>query len=143
MGNLILGEYPYSLDNKGRLIIPPKFRDFLGESFIITKGLDGCLFVFPQEEWINFEKKLVGLPISDKDARAFSRFFFAGATECTLDKQGRVMLPAVLREFAHLEKTAIVVGVTTRIEIWDEAHWKSYTDIDDSAFEDRMADLGI
>ncbi|WP_442899629.1 division/cell wall cluster transcriptional repressor MraZ [Eubacterium sp.] len=143
VADYVLGEYSYAVDNKGRVIIPPKFRDFLEESFIITKGLDGCLFVFPKNEWQLFEKKLMELPLADRDARMFTRFFFAGAAECTLDKQGRVMLPAVLRQFADLQKTAVVVGVTNRIEIWDEAKWQSCTDIDATDFADRMAALGI
>ena len=143
MGSFIFGEYAYSIDNKGRIIIPPKFRDFLGDTFVITKGLDGCLFVFPQEEWINFEQKLGGLPITDKNARNFTRFFFASATECALDKQGRVMIPAVLREFAKLEKSARVVGVKSRIEIWSDERWMAYSEEDEADFADHMAALGI
>ena len=143
MGHCVLGEYSYAVDHKGRLVIPPKFREFLGNSFIVTKGLDGCLFVFPEEEWEEFENKLMKLPLSDRDARMFTRFFFAGATECTLDKQGRITVPVVLREFAQLDKTAVIVGVTNRIEIWDEARWQNCMNIDATDFADQMALLGI
>lgn len=139
----MIGEFYYNIDNKGRLVIPPKFRDFLGENFVITKGLDGCLFVFSSDEWQKFEKKLSELPMADKASRAFTRFFFAGASEGTLDKQGRVMLPNNLRNYAELEKTAVVVGLNRRIEIWNEEHWQKNTDIDPIDFADRMAELGI
>ena len=101
---MLIGEYEHSLDAKGRLIMPAKFREDIGEKFIITKGLDGCLFAFSLEEWTNFEQKLRSLPISNKDARAFSRFFFAGAIDCEIDKQGRFLISGNLREFAELSK---------------------------------------
>ena len=95
---MLIGEYEHSLDAKGRLIMPSKLRQDIGEKFIITKGLDGCLFVFSQNEWNNFETKLKTLPLSDKNARNFVRFFLSGATECEIDKQGRFLIPANLRE---------------------------------------------
>ena len=108
---MLIGEYEHSLDAKGRLIMPAKFREDLGEKFIITKGLDGCLFVFSSTEWTKFEEKLATLPISNKDARAFTRFFFAGAMDCELDKQGRFLISSNLREFAGLTKDVKIIGM--------------------------------
>ena len=106
---MFMGEYNHTIDAKGRLIIPSKFRELLGEEFVLTKGLDGCLSIYPMDEWKAFEEKLKALPLTNKSARAFSRFFVAGATMCELDKQGRILVPATLREFAGLEKD--VVGI--------------------------------
>ena len=121
---LLIGEYGHSLDAKGRLIMPAKLRQDMGEKFIVTKGLDGCLFAFSQNEWLNFETKLKELPLSDKNARNFVRFFLAGATECETDKQGRFLIPNNLRIAAKLDKEAIIIGVGTRLEIWDKATWE-------------------
>ena len=141
---MLIGEYEHSLDAKGRLIMPAKFREDIGEKFIITKGLDGCLFAFSLEEWKNFEQKLRSLPISNKDARAFSRFFFAGAIDCEIDKQGRFLISSNLREFAGLEKEVVIVGMDSRIEIWSKEKWQN-TDEDISADEiaEKMEMLGI
>ena len=127
-----------------RLIIPSKFREQLGEEFIVTKGLDGCLFVFPQDEWLAFEEKLRTLPLTQKGARQFTRFFVAGATPCELDKQGRILLPATLREFAGLDKEVVLTGMLNRIEIWSKDKWmenNSFDDMDDIA--EQMTDLGL
>ncbi len=143
---MFIGEYRHSLDNKGRIIIPSKLREKLGETFIITKGLDNCLFVYPMNEWSLLENKLKSLPLTRKDARAFVRFFFSGATECELDKQGRVLIPSNLREHCKLEKDAIVIGVSNRIEIWSDTEWEQYNDDDDLSYEniaEKMAELGI
>jgi MraZ protein len=121
-----MGEYHHSIDNKGRLIIPSKFREDLGEMFIITRGLDQCLFGYPLSEWKILEDKLKGLPLTKKDARAFTRFFFSGATESELDKQGRVNLPAPLLQYAKLEKDCVILGVSNRIEIWSKQIWEDY-----------------
>ena len=121
---MLIGEYEHSLDAKGRLIMPSKLRLDIGESFIITKGLDGCLFVFSQNEWNNFETKLKTLPLSDKNARNFVRFFLSGATECEIDKQGRFLIPSNLREVAKLDKDVMIVGVGTRLEIWNKDIWQ-------------------
>lgn len=141
---MLIGEYEHSLDAKGRLIMPAKLREDIGEKFIITKGLDGCLFAFSLEEWKNFEQKLRSLPISNKDARAFSRFFFAGAIDCEIDKQGRFLISSNLREFAGLEKEVVIVGMDSRIEIWSKEKWQN-TDEDISADEiaEKMEMLGI
>ena len=141
---MFMGEYSHSIDTKGRLIMPAKYREQLGSEFVVTKGLDGCLFVYPQEEWQSIETKFREVPWTTKDARKFSRFFFAGAANLELDKQGRILLPAVLREFAGLEKDVVLVGVLNRIEIWDKTKWEEtsgYDDMDEIA--EHMADLGL
>ena len=114
---MFMGEYNHTIDAKGRMIVPSKFREQLGNEFVVTKGLDGCLFVYPNEEWHNIEEKFRNVPLTTKDARKFSRFFFAGAATCELDKQGRILIPPVLREFADLQKDVVSVGVLNRIEI--------------------------
>ncbi|CAM3728585.1 division/cell wall cluster transcriptional repressor MraZ [Cohnella lubricantis] len=123
---MFLGEFQHTIDDKGRIIIPAKFRDALGADFILTRGLDNCLFVYPRQEWSLLEQKLKQLPMMKSDARAFTRFFFSGASECEWDKQGRVNVPAHLREYAKLEKECVVIGVSTRVEIWDRSTWESY-----------------
>lgn len=143
---MFMGEYLHTIDSKGRLIIPAKFREALGEKFIVTKGLDNCLFIYPMEEWKNFQDKLKKLPVSQANARAFVRFFFSGAAECELDKQGRILLPANLREYAALEKDVVVVGVMSRVEIWNHARWKEYSFEAESNYEEvaeSLVDLGI
>ena len=120
---MFMGEYNHTIDAKGRLIVPAKFREILGDNFIVTKGLDGCLFVYPSDEWTRFEEKLKSLPLTNKNARQFTRFFLAGAAACEVDKQGRILLPQVLREFASLEKDVVLVGVASRIEIWSRERW--------------------
>ncbi|OIK14042.1 cell division/cell wall cluster transcriptional repressor MraZ [Bacillus sp. MUM 116] len=133
---MFMGEYHHSIDNKGRLIVPSKFRDDLGEMFIITRGLDQCLFGYPLTEWKVLEEKLKGLPLTKKDARAFTRFFFSGATESELDKQGRVNIPAPLLQYAKLEKECVVLGVSNRIEIWSKQIWEDYFDQSEESFAD-------
>lgn len=143
---MFIGEYNHTLDNKGRMTIPSKFRESLGEEFVITKGLDSCLFIYPKSEWEIFENKLKALPLTNKDARAFVRYFFAGAIECTLDKQGRVLIPPNLRTHSGIDKDAIVIGVSTRVEIWSSENWKEYTEDDNLSYEsiaENMQDLGI
>ena len=120
---MFMGEYNHTIDAKGRLIVPAKFREILGDNFIVTKGLDGCLFVYQNDEWTRFEEKLKSLPLTNKNARQFTRFFLAGAAACEVDKQGRILLPQVLREFASLEKDVVLVGVASRIEIWSRERW--------------------
>ena len=143
---MFIGEYEHSLDANGRVIMPVKLRDDIGEKFIITKGLDGCLFAYSQNEWTNFEEKLKSLPLTNKNARDFVRFFLSGAVECEIDKQGRFLIPANLREYATLEKDAVIIGVGTRIEIWNKANWKQYSS-DENISADEIAEnmtmLGI
>ena len=143
---MLMGEYSHSLDTKGRMIMPAKLRQDIGEKFIITKGLDGCLFVFSQNEWLNFEEKLKALPLSDKNARNFVRFFLSGATECEIDKQGRFLLVNTLREYAEITKEVIIIGVGTRLEIWNKDKWKKYNsneNISADTIAENMTMLGI
>ncbi len=143
---MFIGEYQHSLDDKGRITIPSKFRDPLGYEFVMTKGLDNCLFIYPKKEWEVVENKLKSLPFTNKDARAFIRFFFSGATECILDKQGRVVIPGNLREHSKLDKDAVIIGVSTRLEIWSKDEWDNYNDDDNLSYDsiaEKMAELGI
>ena len=142
--HMFMGEYNHTVDAKGRLIVPSKFREQLGDEFVVTKGLDGCLFVYENTEWKILEEKLKNLPLTNANARKITRFFLAGATLCEVDKQGRILLPAVLREFAKIEKDAVMVGVGNRIEIWSKESWSSanvYDDMDEIA--ESMEGLGI
>lgn len=143
---MLLGEYSHNLDTKGRVSIPAKFRDDLGSSFIVTKGLDNCLFIYSKQEWTTFESKLKTLPLTNPNARNFIRFFFSGATECEIDKQGRINIPQNLRDYAGITKEVYVIGVATRVEIWDKEKWDNYTspenmDLDEIAVQ--MSNLGI
>ena len=139
-----MGEYEHSLDAKGRLIMPAKLREDMGEKFIITKGLDGCLFGFSQNEWENFETKLKTLPLTNKNARDFVRFFLSGAMECEIDKQGRFLIPMNLRTSANLEKEAVIIGVGTRLEIWNKSIWQSKDEeISAEEIAENMTMLGI
>lgn len=133
---MFLGEFQHTIDDKGRIIIPAKFREALGTEFIITRGLDNCLFVYPRQEWNQLEQKLKQLPMMKSDARAFTRFFFSGASECEWDKQGRVNVPAQLREYAKLDKECVVIGVSTRVEIWDKATWEAYNQQSQESFNE-------
>lgn len=123
---MFCGEYEHSLDTKGRIIIPAKLRDSLGEQFMITKGLDGCLFVYSMEQWKEFEEKLQALPLNQKDSRAFARYFFSGAMDIEPDKQGRVIIPQNLRDHAGLTKDIMIIGAGTRLEIWDKDTYETY-----------------
>ena len=143
---MLIGEYDHSLDSKGRLIMPAKLREDMGEKFIITTGLDGCLFGFSMEEWKKFEDKLKTLPITKKNARNFVRFFLSGATECELDKQGRFLIVGKLRENAKLEKDVTIIGTGTRIEIWNKEKWQEHISEENLSIEDieqNMEELGI
>lgn len=141
---MFMGEYNHTIDAKGRLIVPSKFRESLGDEFVVTKGLDGCLFVYDNQEWTAFEEKLKTLPLTNKEARQFVRFFLAGAASLEVDKQGRILLPANLREFAGLEKDAVLIGVASRIEIWSKERYEgevSYENVDEIA--EHMTELGL
>ncbi len=124
---MLIGEYQHSLDSKGRLSVPAKFRSELGSSAIVTKGLDSCLFLYPKGEWEKMTQKLASLPVSSSNARAFSRMMLSGAMEVEIDKQGRALLPAYLRDFAGINGEAVVAGVLNRVEIWDKQAWASYS----------------
>lgn len=141
---MFMSEYNHTVDAKGRLIIPSKFREILGEEFVVSKGMDGCLFVYANDDWNAFEQKLTSLPLINKEARKFARFFLAGAAQVEVDKQGRILLPASLREFAGLDKDVVLVGVGSRIEIWSREKWEDMNsdgDMDDIAA--AMESLGL
>lgn len=128
---MFMSEYKHTVDAKGRLIIPAKFREELGENFVLTRGLDGCLFVFPQKEWEVFEMKLRQLPVTfNKEARQYVRFFTTGATVSQLDKQGRVLIPQTLKEFADLKKEAVIAGSLNKLEIWSKERWDETNSFD-------------
>jgi MraZ protein len=141
-----MGEFHHTVDAKGRIIIPAKFREGLGEVFVLTRGLDQCLFGYPMNEWKSLEEKLKSLPLTKKDARAFTRFFFSGAVECELDKQGRVNITAPLLKYAKLEKECVVIGVSNRIELWSKDIWEKYVEEQEQSFEEiaeNMIDFDI
>jgi len=143
---MLIGEYEHSLDVKGRLIMPAKLREDIDEKFIITKGLDGCLFGFSLSEWTNFEEKLKSLPLTNKNARDFVRFFLSGAVECEIDKQGRFLVASNLREYASMEKEVVIIGVGTRIEFWSKDKWNQYNSSDNISADtlaENMTMLGI
>lgn len=143
---MFMGEYNHTIDAKGRLIIPAKFREQLGDEFVVTAGLDGCLFVYGNNEWQTFEEKLRSLPISNLNARQFSRFFLSSANLCEVDKQGRILLPAKLRDCAKLEKEVTLVGVGTRIEIWSRDLWEeknNFSELNMEEIANNMERLGI
>ena len=143
---MFIGEYQHTLDPKNRVIMPSKFREKLGDSFVMTKGLDNCLFIYSSEEWSIVENKLKSLPMTNKDARAFVRFFFAGACECELDKQGRIVMPNHLKDYANIDKDLVIIGVSTRIEIWSKEEWNKFNSDANISYEDvaeKMSQLGI
>lgn len=119
----LMGEYNHTIDTKGRLSIPSKFRGILGNEFVISKGIESCLFVYTNEAWEEFEHKITSLPLLDKEARQLSRFFLAGAAQMELDAHGRILVPTNLREYAGLEKDVTLIGMGSRVEIWDTAKW--------------------
>ena len=140
---MFMGTYEHGLDAKGRVIVPAKLRESLGESFVVTLGLDGCLFAYPMEEWEGFIDKLKGLP-GNKEGRKLQRHFMANAALCEVDKQGRTLIPAKLREAAGLTKDIVFVGVLSKIEIWSKEIYKAnddFGDIDDIA--DHMFEFGL
>jgi len=138
---MFMGEYQHNIDAKGRIIVPSKFREGLGESFVITRGLDKCLFAYPMNEWKLLEEKLKNLPLTKKDARAFTRFFFSGAVECEVDKQGRINIPQPLRNYAVLDKECVVIGVSNRIEFWADENWQDYFTESEESFAEIAENL--
>lgn len=141
--HMFMGEHNHTVDAKGRVIIPAKFREELGDEFVLTLGLDGCLFVYPNDEWLNFVNELKGLPGS-KEARQLQRYFMAGAAGCEVDKQGRFLIPQKLREHAGLDKELVLVGVLNKIEIWSKERWESnntYENMDEIA--EHMSEFGL
>ena len=143
---MLTGEFNHSIDSKGRLIIPSKLRDSLGEHFVITKGMDGCLFLYPENEWEAFEEKLRTLPLTNKKARDFKRFFLGSAVDGEIDKQGRVLISSSLRTYASLEKEVVLAGVLDKVEIWSKEAWDARTNDIEENIEDiasDMEDLGL
>ncbi len=139
---VFIGEYHHTLDGKGRLILPAKFRTHLGDCCIATRGLDHCLFVFPIEEWRSLEQRLRNLPLTKPEARAFSRFFFSGATECELDGQGRILISPSLREYAAINREIVIIGVSARIEIWAKERWLDYCAKAEETYEELAEKMG-
>ncbi len=140
---MFAGKFNHSIDNKGRIIVPSKFREALGDTFVVTRGVDDCLNMYSNEEWEKFLNSLTALP-SNKEGRQLIRHFMAGAAECEIDKQGRVLIPADLRAKAGLEKDVIFVGVLNKIEIWSKEHWEENDNCD--AVEDmaeHLAEYGV
>ncbi len=143
---MFIGEYTHNVDEKGRLALPAKFRHDLTDGAVVTRGLDNCLFLYTKKEWEKLAEKLATLPISQANSRAFSRLMLAGAMDVELDKQGRVILPEYLRQFASVKKTVIIAGLYNRLEIWDEENWEKYksqTEAESGVIAERMAELGV
>lgn len=143
---MLMGEYEHSLDEKGRVTIPSRLRDDLQTHFVITKGLDGCLFLYPMEEWGKMEERLKSLPMTNANARAFARLFLAGAQDVEVDKQFRVVIPPRLREHAGIEKEVVLVGVSTRVELWARERWEGYQAEAQTSYEEiaeKMVDFGF
>ena len=136
-----MGEYQHTIDIKGRMIVPAKFREELGSQFVVTRGLDKCLLIYPMEEWNEVEEKLKKLPLTKKDARAFTRFFFFFAVECDIDKQGRINIPQTLRTYADLDKDCVVIGVSNRVELWSKEVWETYFQESEDSFADIAENL--
>lgn len=143
---MLIGEYKHNIDTKGRLIVPAKFREELGVTFVLTRGLDGCLFGYPMEQWKILQEKLKQLPLSKKDARSFVRFFYSAAVEADIDKQGRINIPSNLLDYAKIDKECRIVGVSDRIEIWSDHKWEQFAELAEASFEDiaeNMIDFGL
>lgn len=139
---MFMGEYLHTVDAKGRIIVPARLREDLGDKFVVTRGLDGCLFGYPLSEWEHFVEALKGIP-GNAEGRKLQRYFMAGACECEIDKQGRILIPAGLREHAALDKDIVFVGVLNKVEIWSKERWdnNSYDNMDDIA--EHMSEFGL
>ncbi|NLC65636.1 MAG: division/cell wall cluster transcriptional repressor MraZ [Clostridium sp.] len=142
---MLMGEFNHNVDSKNRIIIPSKLRESLGEAVIISKGLDGCLYIYPESEWKVFEEKLKSLPMTNKNARAFVRFFYSGATEINPDKSGRALIPKSLMEYANIKTEVVSVGMIDKVEIWSKEKWEEYNDSENNMDEiaEQMNELGI
>lgn len=146
MPNMFIGEYHHSVDEKGRMAVPAKFRAKLKQGAVVTKGLDNCLVIYPRAEWEALAEKLSSLPISQANTRAFSRLMLAGAMDIELDKQGRMVIPEYLRSYAEVEKKVVVAGLYNRLEVWDEAKWEAYrSETEDASNEiaEQLGELGV
>ena len=145
---MFYGEHEHKLDKKGRIIIPSSFREVSKEQYIdkffVTRGLDTCLFMFPEEEWKQQEAKFKGLSFTKRESRKFNRIFFSGAVEVRVDKQGRILLPTYLKQYADIKKEIMVIGVSSRIEIWSKDKWQEFYKVSKDSFEDiaeKLIDL--
>lgn len=145
---MFYGEYEHRLDKKGRIILPSKFRETSKEHYIekffVTRGLDSCLFLFPEEEWRQQESRFKNLSFTKREARKFNRLFFSGAVETAVDKQGRILIPSYLKDYADIKKEIIIVGVSSRIEIWSREKWEEFYKVSKESFEDiaeKLMDL--
>ncbi|GKQ42855.1 transcriptional regulator MraZ [Companilactobacillus sp. RD055328] len=143
---MFMGEYRHTLDAKGRVIVPAKFRQNLGDNFVLTRGMDGCLFGYSNDQWSKIKEQLDKLPLTKKDARAFTRFFYSSATEAEIDKQGRINISSTLMDFAKLSKNCVIVGVSDRIEIWDQDKWNEFSKEAEENFDEiseKMMDFDL
>lgn len=138
---MLMGEFQHNIDAKGRIIIPAKLREDLGSRFVITRGLDGCVFGYPLDNWEKIQEKLKQLPLAKKEARAFTRFFYSAAAEAEIDKQGRINIPTTLVNYANLEKECLVLGVSDRIEIWSKEKWENVSSDIEESFEEIAEDM--
>ena len=133
---MFMGEYHHSIDTKGRIVVPAKIREQLGEEFIVTRGIDSCLFIYTKDEWENLIKNYKNLP-NTTNARNFMRFFLSGASSATFDKQGRLNIPNLLVNYAHLKKDCVIIGVNDRLELWDKENWEQFI----STNEENLSDI--
>lgn len=143
---MLIGEYRYNIDQKGRLMIPAKFRQIFGLEAIVTRGIDKCLFVFPKSEWEKVVEKLLKLPISQANSRAFTRLMLSGAHQVEIDSQGRILIPENLRKYAEITKRVVVVGLYSRLEIWDDKNWEKYKEESEKQAQEiaeKLSELGI
>ncbi|MBU1167499.1 division/cell wall cluster transcriptional repressor MraZ [Patescibacteria group bacterium] len=143
---MFIGEYHHNIDEKGRIAVPKKFRDALERGAVITRGLDSCLFLYTHEEWKKIAEKLAGLPLSQKNTRAFARLMLAGAMDVSLDKQGRIIIPEYLRTYAQAKKGLVITGLYNRLEIWDDKNWEEYkktTEAESENIAEQLSDLGV
>ena len=143
---MLLGEYQHSIDDKGRLAVPAKFRKFLAGGVVVTRGMDSCLYLYPMEEWTKLADKLAKLSINQANSRAFAHLLLAGASHAEIDSQGRILVPDYLRKFAGISERAVIVGLYTRAEIWDEAKWQQYrANVEEKGDEiaEKLGELGI
>lgn len=145
-GHMFIGEYQHTIDEKGRMAVPVKFRKLLAKGAVVTKGLDNCLFLYTKDEWEVIAQKLASLPISQSNSRAFARLMLAGAMDVTIDKQGRILLPEYLRTFAKMGKKAVIAGLYNRLEIWDNKQWENYkkgTETKSNSIAEALGELGV
>ncbi len=143
---MFIGEYRHSIDEKGRLAIPVKFRGDLESGAIVTRGLDGCLYVYTSSEWQKLANKLAAMPMSQSNSRAFARLMLAGAMDCAIDGQGRIVLPEYLRKYANVKKNVVIAGLYNHLELWDEKAWNAYkqkTEKDSGDIAEQLGALGV